>query len=71
MFHYLCAWVNLAVQIIECTQQADHMCQSSEYNHEMENLMAATIYIVSPGIPSFWNLEQVKICNSKGLSNKP
>ena len=45
------------MQIIECTQQADHMGQSGEYNHEMEDLMAAAIYIMSPGIPSFRNLD--------------
>jgi hypothetical protein len=59
------------MQIIECTQQTDHMRQTSEDNHEMENLMAAAIYIVSPRIPSFWNLDPVKICNSKELSNQP
>jgi hypothetical protein len=67
----LCAWTNLSMQIIECTQQADHMRQSSEYNHEVENLMTATVYIMSPGIPPFRNLDWVKICNSKEVSNKP
>ena len=71
MFHYLCAWTNLSVQIIKCPQQSDHMRQSSENNHEVENLMTAAIYIVFPGIPSFRNLDQVKICNSKELSNQP
>jgi hypothetical protein len=47
MFHYLYAETNLSIQIIECPQQTDHMRQSSEDNHDMENLMAAAIYIVS------------------------
>jgi hypothetical protein len=51
------AGTNLSMQIIECTQQADHMRQSSEDNHEMENLMTAAIYIMSPGTPSFRNLD--------------
>jgi len=47
LFYYLYAWTDLSMQIIECTHQTDHMRQSSEDNHEMENLMAAAIYIVS------------------------
>jgi UDP-N-acetyl-D-mannosaminuronic acid transferase (WecB/TagA/CpsF family) len=35
------------------------MCYSSEDNHEMEYLMAATKYIVPSGIPSLRNLKLI------------
>jgi hypothetical protein len=48
------------MQIIECTQQTDQMRQSSKDNHEMENLMATTIYIVFQWVPPFRNLNSSK-----------
>jgi hypothetical protein len=48
------------MQIIECAQEAKHMREPSEDDHEVEYLMAGAVNIMSLGIPSFRNLKLVR-----------